>query len=149
MSKRKVRSLRFKPVRNYGTRDSSYQAASNQNYDLALEKAKETFKREKMLNRLREQSKSKLETSGLQNVDLTFCVLFNLADKYHSAGRYDEAVQVYLNITKNKLFSQSGRLRINIGNIYFEQGEYAQAIKMYRMALDQIPSTNNLIRLNV
>jgi hypothetical protein len=32
------------------------------------------------------------------------------------------------------------RLRINIGNIYFEQKKYLQAIKMYRMALDQIPN---------
>ena len=33
-----------------------------------------------------------------------------------------------------------------MGNIYFEQEKYAQAIKMYRMALDQIPSTNKEIR---
>ena len=33
-----------------------------------------------------------------------------------------------------------------MGNIYFEQQNYDQAIKMYRMALDQIPSTSKSIR---
>jgi intraflagellar transport protein 88 len=36
---------------------------------------------------------------------------------------------------------QSGRLRVNMGNIYFELAKFPNAIKMYRMALDQIPST--------
>ena len=33
-----------------------------------------------------------------------------------------------------------------MGNIYFEQKNYEQAIKMYRMALDQIPLTSKNIR---
>ena len=32
------------------------------------------------------------------------------------------------------------RLRINIGNVYFEQARYPQAIKSYRMALDTLPA---------
>ena len=39
---------------------------------------------------------------------------------------------------KNKAYPQSGRLRVNMGNIYFEQKKYTSAIKMYRMALDQV-----------
>ena len=42
------------------------------------------------------------------------------------------------------ILSQSGRLRVNMGNIYYEQRKYPQAIKMYRMALDQIPSTGKV-----
>jgi intraflagellar transport protein 88 len=34
---------------------------------------------------------------------------------------------------KNKSFAQSGRLRVNMGNIYFEQEKFPNAIKMYRM----------------
>jgi len=71
-------------------------------------------------------------------------------------------------IVKNKQYSQSGRLRINMGNIYYEQKKYPQvtssylhtqntcypiyfrcfpqAIKMYRMALDQIPATGKELR---
>jgi tetratricopeptide (TPR) repeat protein len=41
-------------------------------------------------------------------------------------------------IVKNKAYPQSGRLRVNMGNIYFEQKKYSSAIKMYRMALDQV-----------
>lgn len=33
-----------------------------------------------------------------------------------------------------------------MGNIYFKQGQYQQAIKMYRMALDQVPSSQRNLR---
>ncbi len=62
---------------------------------------------------------------------------------------YQEALNSYSVIAKNKLFNQSGRLRVNMGNIYFEQRNYLQAIKMYRMALDQIPNSNKDIRLKI
>lgn len=32
------------------------------------------------------------------------------------------------------------RFRVNMGNIYFEQGKHPAAIKMYRMALDALPA---------
>ena len=37
-------------------------------------------------------------------------------------------------------------LRINMGNIHFEQQKYPSAIKMYRMALDQVPLTSRSVR---
>jgi intraflagellar transport protein 88 len=49
-------------------------------------------------------------------------------------------------IVKNKQFSQANRLRINMGNIYFQQQKYAQAIKMFQMALDQMPAVNKDLR---
>ena len=36
-----------------------------------------------------------------------------------------------------------------MGNIYFQQKKYPQAIKMYRMALDQIPDTHRDVRLRI
>lgn len=42
-----------------------------------------------------------------------------------------------------------GRLRVNMGNIYVEQGKYPQAIKMYRMALDQIGEQHKAVRLRI
>lgn len=36
------------------------------------------------------------------------------------------------------MFTNAGRLRVNMGNIYFKMGQYAKAIKFYRMALDQV-----------
>jgi len=42
---------------------------------------------------------------------------------------------------RNKTYPQSGGLRVNLGNIYFEQQKFPLAIKNYRMALDQVPQT--------
>ena len=36
-----------------------------------------------------------------------------------------------------------------MGNIYYEQKKYSAAIKMYRMALDQIPNTGREIRYKI
>ncbi|KAJ3013902.1 UNVERIFIED_CONTAM: Intraflagellar transport protein 88 [Siphonaria sp. JEL0065] len=120
-------------------------AASQGNNQLALEKAKDAGKRERALAKQRDQA-------GLGdqiNLDLTYCVLFNLANQYHGCKMYQEALNSYAVIVKNKMFNQSGRLRVNMGNIYFEQQKYSQAVKMYRMALDQIPNTNRDIRLKI
>lgn len=62
---------------------------------------------------------------------------------------YDEALNTYQLIVKNKQYSQAGRLRINMGNIYYEQKKYPQAIKMYRMALDQIPTSGKELRFRI
>ena len=62
---------------------------------------------------------------------------------------YDEALHTYSLLVKNKQYTQSGRLRVNMGNIYYEQGKFPTAIKMYRMALDQIPNTGKEIRFRI
>jgi hypothetical protein len=46
-------------------------------------------------------------------------------------------------------FAQAGRMRVNMGNIYFEQRKFTQAIKMYRMALDQVPGTQKETRYKI
>lgn len=67
----------------------------------------------------------------------------HLAATYHQNDMHDEALQAYQLIVRNKLqFPQGGWLRVNMGNIYYQQQKYSQAIKMYRMALDQVPNTN-------
>ena len=111
----------------------------------ALEKAKEAGKSERALCKFR-------ENNGLQeqiNLDLTYAILFNLANAHHANKAYDEALNTYNLIVKNKNYTQSGRLRINMGNIHYEQKKYPQAIKMYRMALDQIPSTGKELRFRI
>jgi tetratricopeptide (TPR) repeat protein len=40
------------------------------------------------------------------------------------------------------MFNNAGRLKVNMGNIYFKLGQYAKAIKFYRMALDQVKLLN-------
>lgn len=116
------------------------------------------------------------------NIDLTYSVCFNLANQYHVCGMYTEALSTYTIIVKNKQYAQSGRLRVNMGNIYYEQArsahtrsyhtalccsrckdalwnitlclfavqkKYSAAIKMYRMALDQIPNTGREVRYKI
>ena len=83
------------------------------------------------------------------NIDLTYSMFFNLANQYHVCGMYTEALNTYSLIVKNKQYAQSGRLRVNMGNIYYEQKKFSAAIKMYRMALDQIPNTGREVRYKI
>lgn len=47
------------------------------------------------------------------------------------------------------LAATSGRLKVNMGNIYVKQKNYPKAIKMYRMALDQVSNTNKEMRIKI
>ena len=83
---------------------------------------------------------------GLRYSSFLFQVLFSLALSYHRLQLWHEANNTYNVIVKNKMFSNAGRLRVNIGNIFFEQGKFSNAVKFYRMALDQIPNTHKDVR---
>ena len=111
----------------------------------ALDKAKEASTKERSLIRLREQA----GLSDAHNLDLTFSVLFNLANQYAANEMYTEALNTYQVITKNRMFNNAGRLRVNMGNIYFKLGQYAKAIKFYRMALDQVANTHKSMRIKI
>ena len=120
-------------------------AASRGEFQLSLEKAKESGRKERMLVRQREQ----LSASDQINLDLTYSVLFNLANQYAANEMYSEALNTYQVIVKNKMFSNAGRLKVNMGNIYFKQRNYSKAIKFYRMALDQVPNTHKNMRVKI
>lgn len=66
--------------------------------------------------------------------------------QYMENNLLNEALNTYQVIVKNKLFANSGRLKVNIGNIYFKKKDYSKAIKYYRMAIDQVPSSHKNIR---
>jgi intraflagellar transport protein 88 len=120
-------------------------AIHKHNYEEALAIAKDAGRKERQFNK-------HCEANGLTdilNVDLTYAVFFNLANAYHLNGMWKEAIQSYTPIVKNKQYAQGGRLRVNMGNIYFEQQQYPTAIRMYRMALDQIPNTSKEIRYKI
>ena len=70
-------------------------------------------------------------------------VLTNLASQYAKNELYTEALNTYNVITKNKSFNNPGRLKVNMGNIYYKMEDYPKALKFYRMALDQVPSGQN------
>uniref|UniRef100_A0AAR5P8U6 No mechanoreceptor potential B n=2 Tax=Dendroctonus ponderosae TaxID=77166 RepID=A0AAR5P8U6_DENPD len=112
---------------------------------MALTKAKEASYKERSLIRMQEQN-------GLgehHNIDLTYAVLFNLANQYAVNELYTEALNTYQTITKNRMFANAYRLKLNMGNIYLKQGHYQMAVKMYRMALDQVPSTQKNLRIKI
>lgn len=85
-------------------------------------------------------------------------VILHCANMFAKCGMNTEAMNQYNYILKNKLLPVPNRLyvktnwlhrsllmlcrRINIGNIYLHSKQYAKALKMYRMALDQIPEQN-------
>ena len=68
---------------------------------------------------------------------------------FHANGLHQESLKSYTIILKNKQYPQASRLRVNMGNIYFEQQKYPNAIKMYRMALDQIPTSGKEMRFKI
>uniref|UniRef100_A0A4W5R8B7 Intraflagellar transport 88 homolog n=1 Tax=Hucho hucho TaxID=62062 RepID=A0A4W5R8B7_9TELE len=78
-----------------------------------------------------------------------FQVLFNLATQYANNDMYAEALNTYQVIVKNKMFSNAGRLKVNMANIYFKQKNYPKAIKLYRMALDQISNSHKEMRIKI
>uniref|UniRef100_A0A674JC87 Intraflagellar transport protein 88 homolog n=1 Tax=Terrapene triunguis TaxID=2587831 RepID=A0A674JC87_9SAUR len=112
---------------------------------LALEKAKDAGRKERVLVRQREQIASPENI----NLDLTYSVLFNLASQYSANEMYAEALNTYQVIVKNKMFSNGGRLKVNMANIYLKQRNYSKAIKFYRMALDQIPNVHKEMRIKI
>ena len=117
---------------------------------LALETAKEALQLEKQAIKICDQYISKVNANETilpsLNLDAQFCVELNLALSYQSCGMFTETLSIYNGLTKNKLLAQGGKLRVNMGNVYMEMKDYANALKMYRMALDQISSTNKTIR---
>ncbi|XP_030613371.1 intraflagellar transport protein 88 homolog isoform X3 [Archocentrus centrarchus] len=125
--------------------EESCMAQSTGALQLALEKAKEAGRKERALVRQREQSGS---TDHI-NFDLTYSVLLNLANQYENNEMYPEALNSYQVIVKNKMFSNAGRLKVNMGNIYFKQKNYPKAIKFYRMALDQISNAHKEMRIKI
>lgn len=110
----------------------------------AIEAAKEASTKEKQLSRLREE-----DNPDTVNIELTFAVQVNLGCIYQQTNMFSEALHTYQSIVKNKAFEKAGRLRVNMGNIYFTQKKYLQAIKQYRMSLDQIPFVHQLMRNKV
>ena len=112
--------------------EQSATAKVAKNNNEALQKAKEAATKEKKIRSLREQTGSLDQV----NIDLTFYVFYNLANMYHANGLHTEAINSYTIILKNKQYPQASRLRVNMGNIYFEQKKYDMAIKNYNMAID-------------
>jgi intraflagellar transport protein 88 len=136
-------------------------AAANKRgeHSIALDKAKEAAKKERLLVRHRE----KHNLLDSMNYELTYSVAFALANAYEKNEMHVEAINAYTMIIKNQKAQQqqgggggvpgaspqTGRIRVNMGNIYYKLKKYTSAIKMYRMAMDQIGNTSRDMRYGI
>lgn len=107
---------------------------------LALERAKEAGKKERQLEKFLE--KPELADSEVASgiAELSSAVLLNLARCYAACKQGAEALSTYTLVLKGSP-RQGAKIRVAMGNVYFEQKQYPAAIKQYRMALDMLPST--------
>ena len=129
--------------------ESSVDAAARGDVVLALERAKEAARKERSLSKFRETATFS-DSSYSNGTDLAYAVCFNLGSAYHMNHMLQEALNTFGLLVKNKAHAHANQLRVNMGNIHFEMREYAQAIKMYRMALDQIsPSSSTNLRTRI
>ena len=76
-------------------------------------------------------------------------MLFNLANQYEACEMFTEALSTYQSITKNKFLVHGAKVKINMGNIYLKQNQPTRAIKMYRMAMDQLANNNRDLRFSL
>lgn len=125
--------------------DKSAEAKLAQNLTAALNFAKEAVGKEKKLRNLKEDA-------GLAdqiNIDLTYAACVNLGIQYQANGMFQEALNTYSLVVRNKDYPHSGRLRVNMGNIYYSQAKFSSAIKMYRMALDQMQNIGKHMKFQI
>ncbi|CAG9465875.1 unnamed protein product [Pedinophyceae sp. YPF-701] len=128
--------------------EESSQLAKLGNWTGALEKAKAAGKRERQLFKFREDN----ALSDMHNQDLTFSVVFNLGICQHRSKLYREALTTYSKLAKDRAYPLHSRVRINMGALYFEQGKFSNAIKMWRMAMDNMSQphgANNRMRFRL
>ena len=59
-------------------------------------------------------------------------------------GMHQEALNTYTMIVKNKAYGHSGRLRVNMGNIYFEEQKCVELL-FYMFLLLHILVRNNQV----
>ena len=129
--------------------------------DEALERARECVKEEKRLSKLRDRA----DLVDPRNADLRFAVTLNLAHRLRQSGFKEEALETYEGICARKrsntssVFGGDGgssefpkrahRVRVDLGNARYESNDYPAAIKQYRMALDQVSSSDKETRAKI
>ncbi|OMJ72310.1 hypothetical protein SteCoe_29279 [Stentor coeruleus] len=106
--------------------DKSAEAKLVGNLSGSLSLAKEAVSKEKKLRNLKEDAGAAYQI----NIDLTYAACVNLGIQYQANGMFEEALNTYSIVVRNKDYPLSGRLRVNMGNIYNTQEKYSSAIKI-------------------
>ena len=74
------------------------------------------------------------------NSALVLSSWFNLAVSFEANDMANEAIKTYAYLAKQSTTDQgSCRVRLSMGNLYYMQKDYSQAIRMFKMALDLTP----------
>jgi intraflagellar transport protein 88 len=83
------------------------------------------------------------------NTELEFGLKLNLGLIYESLKLWDEATQTYAEIVQQDNYApgiQYQRIRVNLGNIYYQQGEYKKALTEWKKAVDKVSKENKELR---
>jgi len=87
------------------------------------------------------------------NTELEFGIKLNLGIVYEALKLYDEAKQIYTEIVQQDNYYTVGiqyqRIRVNLGNIYYSEGQYKKAITEWKKAMDKISKENKELRANI
>jgi tetratricopeptide (TPR) repeat protein len=80
-----------------------------------------------------------IDQLGGRQDPLAFYSLFQQARIWHSIGRSDAALQTYLELLANEIeleesFYSPEAIRYNVGNLYFDLGQYENAVQQYKQA---------------
>ena len=82
------------------------------------------------------------------NAEMEFGLQLNIALIYEGLKMYDDARQVYTEIVQKENYYPPGimfqRIRVNLGNLYYTQGQYKKAITEWQKAVDKIPKEEQL-----
>jgi len=67
--------------------------------------------------------------------------------QYEANKMLNEALKTYEMIMNSKVYMSiiSGKLQVNMANIYCEMGNYEKAIRFYKMALDKVGLSSQCI----
>jgi intraflagellar transport protein 88 len=87
------------------------------------------------------------------NTELEFGIKLNLGLIYEELKLWEEAKQMYTEIVSQDNYYTPGiqyqRVRVNLGNIYFQHGEYKKAIIEWKKAVDKVNKENKDLRANI
>ena len=118
-----------------------------QKYFHALQKAEQAVHRDQILI---DHRKSNSIAVHQKDQRLSFATRFNAAIVYERNQRYGKAFETYEQLIKQKAFPEYNvQIRISIGNLYLKDEKLSQAIRMYKMALDQTPNEDKEMRLQI
>ena len=117
-----------------------------------LLKCKGNFRaaKEKALSATKKMSDFKTANTDYFNAEMEFGLNLNLALIYEGLKMYEDALQIYTDIVQRENYYSPGimkdKIRINIGNLYYKQGDYQKAIIEWKKAVDKISKENKELR---